>query len=302
MNRHSLKEWAIAVRPWSFPASAMPVAVTLAYMLWKSGEEGTTAGMDWIYGLWALVNIVIFHAAGNTWSDYFDYRKSVDAEDTFGVRTLTGGMFTPDEIIRLSTGLLALALAGGTGLMLLTGLPLLWIGLGGAACSLLYPLLKYNAAGDFVIFAAYAFLPILGTSFVVSGEFCLEALWLAIPVGLITVAILHANNTRDMATDRRAGIRTMAMKAGEKASRFIYYGEILIPFAWVAGCTAAGIFPAWCLLTFMAIFPAAGALKMMAGSRTGGMEAISSLDQATAQLQLVFSLLFAASFIAAYFI
>ena len=41
---------------------------------------------------------------------------------------------------------------------------------------------------------------------------------------------------------------------------------------------------------------------MMAGSRTGGMEAISSLDQATAQLQLVFSLLFAASFIAAYFI
>ena len=131
MNRHSIKEWAIAVRPWSFPASAMPVAVTLAYMLWKSGEEGTTAGMDWIYGLWALVNIVIFHAAGNTWSDYFDYRKSVDAEDTFGVRTLTGGMFTPDEIIRLSTGLLALALAGGTGLMLLTGLPLLWIGLGG---------------------------------------------------------------------------------------------------------------------------------------------------------------------------
>ena len=296
MKRHSMKDWVMAVRPWSFPASAMPVAVTLAY-LWWMGQE-----VNWLNGVWALLNIIVFHAAGNTWSDYFDYRREVDAKDTFSVRTLTEGLFTPKEIYHLSVGLLVVALIGGIGLLVRTGLPLLYIGIGGVACTLLYPPLKYHALGDAVIFVAYALLPMLGTAYAATGVMDGTTLWIALPVGLITVAILHANNTRDMATDRRAGIRTIAMKAGEKASRFIYYGEILIPFAWVAGCTAAGIFPAWCLLTFMAIFPAAGALKMMAGSRTGGMEAISSLDQATAQLQLVFSLLFAASFIAAYFI
>ena len=33
--KHSLKDWMIAIRPWSFPASAMPVIVTLAYLFWQ---------------------------------------------------------------------------------------------------------------------------------------------------------------------------------------------------------------------------------------------------------------------------
>ena len=98
--KHSFKEWMIAVRPWSFPASAMPVLVTLAFLNYAGYE------MNWWYGVWALLNIVVFHAAGNTWSDYFDYKKGVDREDTFGAKTLTDGMFTPKEIYRLSLGLL----------------------------------------------------------------------------------------------------------------------------------------------------------------------------------------------------
>ena len=90
--KHSFKEWMIAVRPWSFPASAMPVVVTLAYLNYAGYQ------VNWWLGVWALLNIVIFHAAGNTWSDYFDYKKGVDREDTFGAKTLTDGMFTPKEI------------------------------------------------------------------------------------------------------------------------------------------------------------------------------------------------------------
>ena len=86
------------------------------------------------------------------WSDYFDYKHKVDARDTFGAKTLTDGMFTPREIYRLSMALLAVALVAGIGLLWRTGLPLLYIGIGGAACSLLYPPLKYRALGDVVIF------------------------------------------------------------------------------------------------------------------------------------------------------
>ena len=63
MGKHTFKEWLIATRPWSFPASAMPVIVTCVYLY------GTYTQINWLNGLWALVNIIVFHAAGNTWSD-----------------------------------------------------------------------------------------------------------------------------------------------------------------------------------------------------------------------------------------
>ena len=93
-KKHSFKEWVMATRPWSFPASAMPVLVTLAYLNWCG------YAIDWIAGVWALLNIVIFHAAANTWSDYFDYKKGVDREDAslgaaFLVMAIVGGALMP---------------------------------------------------------------------------------------------------------------------------------------------------------------------------------------------------------------
>ena len=154
-------------------------------------------------------------------------------------------MFAPREIYGLSMALLAVALVAGVGLLWRTGLPLLYIGIGGAACSLLYPPLKYRALGDVVIFLAYALLPTLGTCYVATGVVDWNVLWIALPVGLITVAILHANNTRDMRTDARAEIQTLAMKLGGKASMYVYCAEVLFPFGWIAGLIAAGTLPLW---------------------------------------------------------
>lgn len=293
MRNHSLKEWLTATRPWSFPASAMPVAVTLAYLYWMQQD------LNWINGIWALLNIVIFHAAGNTWSDYFDYKHKVDAKDTYGVKTLTGGMFTPGEIFRLSTGLLVAALIAGIGLLLRTGTPLLYIGIGGAACALLYPPLKYQAFGDAVIFLAYAFLPALGTAYVTTGIIQWDVLWVAVPVGLITVAILHANNTRDIRTDARARIQTLAMKLGGKMSMYVYGAEILFPFGWIAGCVIAGVFPVWTLLTVLTLIPALGNVRLVSQLPEKGEAVIANLDERTAKLQLLFSLVFALTFILA---
>lgn len=294
--KHSFKEWMIAVRPWSFPASAMPVLVTLAFLNYAGYE------MNWWYGVWALLNIVVFHAAGNTWSDYFDYKKGVDREDTFGAKTLTDGMFTPKEIYRLSLGLLTVALLGGIGLMLCTGLPLLYVGIGGMLCTLLYPMLKFNALGDADIFCAYAILPMLGTSFVATGAFHYEVLWNAIPVGLITVGILHANNTRDMQHDKRANIKTFAMLMGNKASVYAYCFEMVFPFVWVIGCIVAGVLPYYSLLVLVALMPILKNASMAIKFLKEGMTAIANLDEMTAKLQLIFSLLLTISLFVAYFI
>ena len=296
MRKHTFGEWMIAVRPWSFPASAMPVITATAYLFWKGAE------INWLFALWALVNIVLFHAAGNTWSDYFDFRKKVDADDTFGAKTLTTGMFTSKEIFRLSLGLTIVAAAAGIGLMVLTGLPLLWIGLGGVFCTLLYPFLKYNALGDIVILTAYAFLPTIGTSFVTTYAIDWSILLIALPVGLITDGILHSNNTRDALTDKRAGIRTMAMSIGPKASAILYGFEVLFPYVWIGVLSIIGFLPLTTIIVFLTLVVAIGCAQTMMKYLDGGSNLIGDLDVRTANLQLMFSVLLSIAFVAAKFI
>ena len=296
MGKHSFGQWLFAVRPWSFPASAMPIIVTLAYLFW------TGADMNWCYGIWTLVNMVLFHVAGNVWSDYHDFKKSVDREDTTGATTLTTGMFQPHEIRNLAVGVFIIAAAGGVGLVLLTGLPLLWIGLAGAALTLLYPTLKYNALGDLDILLTFAFLPTIGTSFVTTGAIDWSVLFIALPVGLITDGILHSNNTRDMVPDKRANIKTLAMGLGTKASAVMYSFEVLFPFVWVAVCVVMKVMP-WPALASLIAFPIAlGCSKTMLKSPVEGANVILDLDQRTAQLQMVFSLLLSIAFVVSKFV
>lgn len=291
MKKHTFKEWLIATRPWSFPASAMPVIVTCVYLY------GIYPEINWLNGLWALVNIIVFHAAGNTWSDYLDYRKGVDTPDSFGVKTLTSGQFQANEIRALSLWLLGIATLMGIGLLWRTGALLWWIGLGGILCTLLYPYLKYRAFGDVVIFIAYALLPTWGTSYVVAGVVDMQVLWLAVPVGLITVAILHANNTRDIETDRHAHIRTFAMQTGNRVAKYIYAAEVLLPFLWIPVGIAMGHFPLWSLLTFIVLPLSVGNVKTIWASADGNTDVIAHLDEKTAQLQLAFSFVLSVTFL-----
>lgn len=296
MKKHSFNEWVIAVRPWSFPASAMPIIVTLAFLFYKGSE------INWLYGVWTLIGMLLFHMTGNVWSDYFDFRKKVDADDTFGAKTLTTGMFKPEEIKRLAIGLLIVSVACGLGLFAVTGLPLLWIGLAGVLCTLLYPVLKFNALGDLDILLAFAFLPTLGTSYAVTGAIDWSVLWIALPVGLITDGILHSNNTRDVITDKRAGITTMAMGLGSRFSAWLYGFEVIFPFIWVGVCSIIGIMPLTTLAIFLTLPIAIACAQTMMHSLTGGAGVISDLDVRTANLQLFFSVLLTIAFIAGKFI
>lgn len=273
----------------------MPVIVSFCYLLW--------AGYDvnlW-FALWALVSIVVFHAAGNTWSDYFDFKKEVDRDDTFGVKTMTTNMFSPQEIMRLSLGLLAVALASGLAMMCVVGWPLLWIGLGGLVCSVCYPYLKYHALGDLTIFLAYAILPALGTSFVTTGAFHPDVFYAVVPVGLITVGILHVNNTRDSEPDRRAGIVTFAILVGRKASVIVYMLELSLPYIlttiFLAVC---GTLPALCVLMWLTLPLALGNIKAMRSFMTEGDAAIGTVDERTAMLQMLYSLTLSIGLIAAW--
>lgn len=301
--KHTIKDWIIATRPWSFPASAMPVIVTVAWLFGQqvdgsyAGYADTTSDVNWWNGLLALINIVLVHAAGNVWSDYFDYKRKVDRDDTYGVKTLTSGQFTSQQFLRLSVGLQVVAVAMGLWLVWQTGLTLLWIGLAGIALSLCYPPLKYHALGDLVIFLCYAVLPVAGTSFVCTGSIRWEALWMIVPVGLITVGILHANNTRDIPHDRRADITTLAMHAGPKLSGWLYIGEVLlVPYPWAMAYILLGTTASYVCVLLIITLPLAikNAKLMRQFIRQPEAETIARLDERTAQQQLGFSFVYAA--------
>ena len=284
MKGHAIKDWLLATRPWSFPASTMPVLVAMMF-LWAIGRD-----VAWGLGIMALVNIVLVHAAGNVWSDYHDYKQGVDAPDTYGVRILTDKKFTPEEVLGLSISLQVAAVVLGLVMVYLTGITLLWFGLAGIALSLLYPPLKYIALGDLVIMACYALLPMLGTTFICTGNIVTEVLWLAVPVGSITVAILHANNARDIETDRRAGIKTFALLTGRPFAINVYLFEMILPYLWLLTTAILGCVSPWALVTFITLPIAISNSKQMLSCKTKGIKAIATLDEATAKLQLAFSM------------
>ena len=294
--KHSMKDWFFATRPWSFPASAMPVLATFAYMTWVCSLYGMS--IDWVSGVLAIVGIVFFHASGNMLSDVRDYKKGVDAG--LNHMPLVNGSFRPKEYVTFSTVLFVLGCIIGFYIMSRCGWPLLYAAVYGAFFTLTYATFKYYALGDLVIFLSYGVIPILGTTYATISEYYYPALVLALPIGLITVAILHVNNTRDIESDRAAGIRTLAMLLGKRASINLYVFEVYFPFVLVIATVCCGWLPWYSLIVLLAFPKARANARTVRSSRKQGNECLNMMDAATSQLQLMFSLLLAVSlFVAA---
>jgi 1,4-dihydroxy-2-naphthoate octaprenyltransferase len=291
-SKHTLKEWYLATRPWSFPASAMPVASTTAYLFWASKTFVGTSPVDWLCGILALVGIILFHAGGNVISDYNDYRKGVDTPENAMMLPLVNGSFKDYEFRRYGIVLLLAGCAVGVALLLITqSVELLYVGLAGGVLTLLYSFLKYRALGDVVIVLNYAILPIMGTSIVAVGHIDWSAMVLAVPLGLITDSILHINNARDAVSDRAAGARTFAMLIGPKASSLMYRAEVLLPFVWVVVAVCVGWLPVFTILVFAVAKTAWDMARQAKGLVSEGPAKVAMLDQQSAQLQAKFSVL-----------
>ena len=295
-NMRTLTDWIVATRPWSYPASTMPVALVLAYYF------ANGVAIDPVNAVWALVNIVIFHAAGNVWSDYFDFRYGVDNQNTLGVRQLVDGKFTGREFIWFAIFLFVVGTLCALFLVWRTGMPFLAVTFAGIVAALVYPPLKYRVGGDVVIFIAYTLTPLFATAWIVTGTWSLDAIWAVLPTGILTVGILHANNLRDAQTDTQAGIRTLASVLGKKWSVWLYHFEMLAPFAILLATVWLGILPMTVLLTL----PIAVAVMTLCKQalRFDGVNtaSIATLDASTAKTQLMFSLLMVLGLVAGHWL
>lgn len=287
----TFKDWFIATRPWSFPASAMPslVAITYVFYLYKSQD---LYNVNWSYGWLALLGAVIFQASGNLISDYFDYKHGVDREETYGSsRLLVENVFAPKSILRFGQILLIIGSLIGIFLLTKTGLQLLYIGLFGVLGTYFYYILKFRALGDVLIFIIYGLLIAFGTAYVLSSQLLWEVLLVTSPLGLLIVNILHSNNTRDIIYDSQAGIKTQAMILGVRGSKIAYYINDLSAYLIVLILVVAGLLPYLSLLVFVAFPISMKNIKQIRLATKDNLGIIRDLDANSAKLVLLFSVL-----------
>lgn len=292
------KNWVIATRPWSFPASVMPAVLAASYVFFIKDQ---TDGINWWYGALAVLGAAIFQASGNLISDYFDYKHNVDRKETFGSsRMLVDGVFSPKTILNYGITFLIVGSLIGLFLTLKTGTDLLWIGAIGVLGSYFYYKLKFIALGDLLIFVIYGPLIGLGTAFVMTSQLHWEVFLIEIPVAFLVVNILHANNTRDIRDDGKANIKTQAMLLGIKGAKIQYIVLALGAYIGVALMVLLKLINPFTLLVFLTLPIALKNIKLIQQAEIEKPEIIKDLDAASAQLVMAFALLFSIANIVAY--
>jgi 1,4-dihydroxy-2-naphthoate octaprenyltransferase len=228
-----LKKWIIAGRPWSLPASTMPVifGTSLAVVIRANGWES----FGFSRFLLAFTAMMLLHTAANMLSDVFDFRRGLDKDVTPVSGAIVRGWLTPGQVRAGSTVLFIAGCAIGIYLTYLSGKILLIIGAVGVAIGVFYTVLKYHALGDFAVFLNFGILGSLGAWVVQAKSFSwIPVVW-TIPMAMLVSAILHANNWRDTISDKEKRVTTVASLLGDKGSLY-YYGFLIFgPFVIVFG-------------------------------------------------------------------
>ena len=122
-----------------------------------------------------------------------------------------------------------------------------------------------------------------GSAYVQLEELTGLALGASVPVGLLACALLVTNNLRDIPSDREAGKRTLAVRIGDRATRWLY--TAMVGGALVAVPLLATERP-WALIAVAALPLAVAPARSVLGGATGPQ--LIGVLAATGRLQLVY--------------
>ena len=239
-------QWLAGARPRTLPAALAPVLV----------GTGTAAGLHGFRLLPAVLALLValaLQVAVNYANDYSDGRRGTDADRVGPMRLVGSGAATPRQV--LAAAGLAFLVAAVAGLVL-AALSSWWLIAVGAVCiaaAWTYtggPLpYGYRALGEVFVFVFFGLVAVVGTTFVQTGTLPGLAFAAAVPIGLLSVALLMVNNLRDIDGDALVGKRTLAVLLGDRASRLAYMALLGIS---VAVVVAIGVVRPWALLGLLA--------------------------------------------------
>jgi len=279
--------WILASRPRTLPAAIAPVLVGTAL----AGAEDEFHPLPFVA---ALVGSIFIQIGTNLSNDYSDARRGADTEDRLGpVRVTAGGLMPPRRVLVGTYVAFGIAVAAGLYLAAVAGWELLVVGVASILAGVLYTggprPYGYEGLGELFVFVFFGIVAVVGSYYVQTEELRWEAFALAIPVGLLSSAILAVNNVRDIDTDRRAGKRTLAVRLGRERARRLFAVMVVLAFAAPVATFAFGGLTAWLLLTLAAV-PLGVPLVRTVSSRSDGPSLNGALA-GTGRLLAVFSLL-----------
>jgi 1,4-dihydroxy-2-naphthoate octaprenyltransferase len=81
------------------------------------------------------------------------------------------------------------------------------------------------------VFTFFGLVATAGSAYVQAARLSGVALAAAVPVGLLSTALLVVNNLRDIDGDARSGKRTLAVRIGDGPTRAMYIALVCIAFA-----------------------------------------------------------------------
>lgn len=299
-----MQKWWVAIRPFTLSASVMPI-IFGSVLAASIGHSPFHVPLF----LAALAAMAILHAGANLLNDVYDYKKGIDRRVNPASGAVVRKWITPVEALVAGWLMLTTGSAIGLGIVIQVGGSIIWIGLAGVAIGILYtwgPMpLKYYGLGDLAVFLDFGILGALGSWAVQTrGLSWVPVVW-AVPISILIVAILHANNWRDIDSDTDGNIHTTAIVLGDGRSEGYYCFLLLAPYATILILILIPRMtdlhphmPLTFLLTFLTL-PYALTLRSRARHRhcSTPVEDFRALDAATARLNLWFGLLCVAALV-----
>lgn len=284
----SVREWIQGARPRTLPAAVVPVAVGTAVAV----GSGVIA---WRVSC-ALVVSLALQVGVNYANDYSDgVRGTDDDAHRVGPVRLVGQKLARPKSVKLAA-LAAFGVAGvaGFALAVAVGWELLVVGAAAIAAAWFYTggshPYGYAGYGELFVFVFFGVVATVGSAYVNTGELGWVAFAASIPVGFLATALLVVNNLRDIPGDSKTGKQTLAVRMGDRPTRWLHLGL-------VAGALVGTVVVAllagrpWGAMGAAGVIVAVPAVRAVLGGAEGS-DLIPVLG-ATGRTQLVTGLLFA---------
>lgn len=286
------RSWWLAARPKTLPAAAAPVIVGSALAFYDSKFRFGPA-------LAALLAALLLQIGANYANDVFDFHRGADTHERMGpLRVTQAGLLSPSKVLVGMWLVFGFAAALGIYLAVLAGWPVILIGALSILAAVAYtggPFpIGYFGLGEVFVFLFFGMAAVAGTYYVQAIQVTPLALWAAVPMGLLSSAILDVNNLRDIRTDRAAGKHTLAARHGPGWARVEYLlllgGAYLIPvLLWLLNLASP-----WVLLSWGSLVLVPGLVHMVY-NETG--RALNATLAGTGRLELVYGLLLSLGFV-----
>ena len=265
----TVTDWIEGARLRTLPAAAAPVIV-------GSAAAHHLGGFDAVRASLALVVALALQVGVNYANDYSDGIRGTDDNRKGPARLTGGGLAKPKTVLAAALGCFALAGVAGLALVALSGT--WWLIVAGAAAIVAawfytggkHPY-AYMGVGlsELMVFVFFGLLACVGTAWT-QVQVAPWWLWMcASALGLLSVALLMANNIRDIPTDRESGKMTAAVRLGDRASRWVFAACAWVPVGMIVALgVALGMHPlATCALGVGAAAPAVGvSLPVLTGA------------------------------------